>query len=112
MLFHRPLDGLFRRAGLQVKLLVQSVELEEVAMRFARWRTRPAITKPFEIVDPLLRAAGKVLALGNVFGQLARAGRIGAPSLNAVLVSCMWPALSAAQQFAIRKAKMKYKTEA
>src|SRR5439155_22858089 len=74
MLSHRLLHVFLGRTGLQVQRRVERIQLEEIAMRFSRWRTRTAIAKLSEVVEALFGARRDELAFRKVFRQLARAG--------------------------------------
>src|SRR5713226_10440 len=49
-----------RRAGFQTQFCVERIQLEEIAVRLAGRRTRPAVADLAEIVSALPRAAGKL----------------------------------------------------
>ena len=56
---HRAQQFLLGRAGFQYQIDVECIKLEVITVRFSWWRTRPAVTDAFEIVDPLFGAKGQ-----------------------------------------------------
>src|SRR5260370_10195822 len=71
MAFHSALDVGLRRARFKVEFCIESIQLEEIAMRLARRRTRAAITDLAEIDPALARSAGKLLLLRDSFGKFS-----------------------------------------
>lgn len=63
---HRTLDVFFGGAGLEIELGVESIELEEITMGFARRRARTTVADFAEVVAALAGAVGGLLGLGEV----------------------------------------------
>src|SRR5580700_5964586 len=75
VVLHGAFDVGFDGAGLQVKFCIEGVELEEIAMRLASWRTGTTVAKFVEIVTALAGAVGELLPAGDVFREFASADR-------------------------------------
>ena len=75
MALQGALDVGLRRAGFQAQFRIQGIQLEEIAVRLTRWRTRAAITDLAEIIAALARAAGKLFLLRHSFGKFPRVWR-------------------------------------
>src|SRR5215470_14856177 len=69
--FHGALYVGLRCARFLIQLCIQRIELEEVPVRIARWRTRSSVADFAEIVAPLPRAIRKLLLLGHSFGNFS-----------------------------------------
>lgn len=75
VVLHGAFDVGFDGAGLEVKFRIEGVELEEIAMRPAGWRTGTTVAEFVEIVTALVGAVGELLPVGDVFREFASADR-------------------------------------
>src|SRR6476646_1066210 len=73
---HQALHRLFyflpASAWFEIQLSLERVELEKIAMRFARRRTRTVVSDPAKVVATLPLAARKFVNPGNALGQTGR----------------------------------------
>ena len=72
--FGRRKHFLLPSAGFEIEHCIQCIELEEVMVSAARWRTRTPISNPSEIVPSLRAAAGNFFLFRHIVGELARPG--------------------------------------
>src|ERR1700730_12305061 len=75
MAFQGAFDVGFGRAGFEIRLCIERVELEKIAVRLAGRGTRAAVANFAEIISPLTRTAWELLLLRHTLGELACARR-------------------------------------
>jgi hypothetical protein len=71
MAFQGAFDIGLGRTGFEIRLCVERVELEKVAVRAAGRRTRAAVANFTEIISPLMRTTWQLLLLRQTFGEFA-----------------------------------------
>ena len=69
---HGPFDLFFCSAGSKIQLGIKGVELEKITMRFAGWRTGPAITNFPKVIAALARTVSQLLVLRDILREGAQ----------------------------------------
>src|SRR5258708_21509019 len=75
MAFQGAFDVGLGRAGFEIRLCIERVELEEITVRLSGRGTRAAVANFAEIISPLTRTAWELLLLRHTFSELACACR-------------------------------------
>jgi hypothetical protein len=75
VVFHGALDVGFGGAESEVESCVESIELEEIAMRLASRRAGAPVAGLVKVVAALVRAVGELLPISGVFREFAGVGR-------------------------------------